>query len=167
MEKSQRLKLKQQLLEEKQKLWERLRENQHFGLFEGMNDSVGELSGYDNHPADLGTEMFERGKDLALNDAEVRRFQAIERALDRIEKGEYGKCVTCHEEIAYERLAAIPWTEYCVKHQPEAIPSVRRPIEESVLGHPEHAFADAYDGGEAWREVEQYGTSHTLDKNGS
>lgn len=31
-------------------------------------DSVGELSSYDNHPADTGTELFEREKDIALND---------------------------------------------------------------------------------------------------
>ncbi|MEM5591840.1 hypothetical protein AAHH67_09065 [Niallia circulans] len=29
-------------------------------------ESVGELSSYDNHPADLGTELFEREKDSAL-----------------------------------------------------------------------------------------------------
>ena len=35
---------------------------------EPLKESVGELSGYDNHPADLGAETFERAKDLGLKE---------------------------------------------------------------------------------------------------
>ncbi|MEG3068544.1 MAG: hypothetical protein RQM95_10115 [Syntrophaceticus schinkii] len=35
----------------------------------GLRDSINELSMYDNHPADIGTETFERSKDIGLKDA--------------------------------------------------------------------------------------------------
>ena len=33
---------------------------------ESLKESVGERTSYDNHPADLGAETFERAKDLGL-----------------------------------------------------------------------------------------------------
>ena len=34
------------------------------GLGASMTDATGELSAYDNHPGDSGSEMYERSKDL-------------------------------------------------------------------------------------------------------
>ena len=34
---------------------------------ESAQEAAGELSMYDNHPGDMGTELFEREKDMALN----------------------------------------------------------------------------------------------------
>ena len=33
-----------------------------------QREAINELSAYDNHPGDLGTETFERAKDLGLKD---------------------------------------------------------------------------------------------------
>lgn len=52
-----------------------------FDLEIAQTDSVGELSSYDNHPGDLGTELFERGKDLALVDHAERELEKINEAL--------------------------------------------------------------------------------------
>ncbi len=41
-------------------------------------------------------------------------LQAIEDALDRIEKGTYGLCRDCGEPVAEARLNAIPWTRVCI-----------------------------------------------------
>ena len=61
------IQLKQILLREKYTGKKRLEKNDEFNLQQGHpHGSVGELSSYDNHPADEGTELFERGKDLAL-----------------------------------------------------------------------------------------------------
>src|SRR5690606_9816792 len=119
MTEAQRLKLRNQLLEEKRRLEERLKKNRNFGLEQGMNDSIGELSGYDNHPGDIGTELYERGKDLALNEEDETRLKRINQALDRMERGEYGICAACGREIPVERLEAVPETAYCVEHEPE------------------------------------------------
>jgi YteA family regulatory protein len=166
---AQRSKLKDQLLQEKRRLEKRLKGNQNYGLEQGMNDSIGELSGYDNHPGDIGTELYERGKDLALNEADEERLKAIDQALVRMEEGQYGICVVCGREIPFERLEAVPETAHCVEHEPERTVSGRRPVEEQVIHPPfgEHSYDDQdrtfYDAEDAWQEVERYGTSNPPD----
>ena len=39
----------------------------------------------------------------------------VERALERIEQGTYGKCVDCGQPIPEKRLEAIPWAARDVK----------------------------------------------------
>lgn len=104
--------LRRRLLEER----ERLREQYNLiesGMGAALEDSVSELSTYDNHPADLGTEVFERSKDLALReDVRIKMLQ-IEDALKRMGEGRYGICDVCGREIPYSRLEAIPYTTMC------------------------------------------------------
>lgn len=40
-------------------------------------------------------------------------------ALQRIEDGTYGKCLTCGRPISEKRLEAVPWAAYDVAHQEE------------------------------------------------
>lgn len=165
----QQAKLKQSLLNEKKRLQKKLLDNNHYGLETGMNDSIGELSGYDNHPADVGTELFERGKDIALNEESEIQLEEVEMALVRMEEGQYGRCVVCGEEIPYERLEAVPETAYCIDHQREQDVSNRRPIEEHVTRPPfgrhfdESQERSSWDGEDAWQDVERYGTSNPPD----
>lgn len=169
MTEAQRRKLKQQLLQEKSVLERRLKENRNHGLDQSMNDSIGELSGYDNHPGDIGTELFERGKDQALNQADEHRLREIDQALVRMERGEYGICVVCGREIPVERLEVVPETAYCVEHEPERTVSESRPVEERVIHPPfgEHSYDGRnrtfYDAEDAWQDVERYGTSNPPD----
>ena len=51
---------------------------------------------------------------LKLKQTDAKILQAIEEALWRIEKGTYGICRDCGEEIASARLNAIPWTRVCI-----------------------------------------------------
>jgi RNA polymerase-binding transcription factor DksA len=46
----------------------------------------------------------------------LQGIQAINRALARIELGEYGACEVCGKESEVERLEAIPWTSVCSTH---------------------------------------------------
>ena len=59
--------LKQLLLDDQKELDDQLEGNKD-GSLEGRShrETVGELSAYDNHPADMGTELYEREKDFAL-----------------------------------------------------------------------------------------------------
>lgn len=41
----------------------------------------------------------------------------VQDALKRIEKGTYGKCVECAEDIPVARLEAVPWAPYCLQDQ--------------------------------------------------
>src|ERR1051326_5360864 len=51
---------------------------------------------------------------LKLKQTDAKILQAIEEALQRIDKGTYGVCRDCGEPIAEARLNAIPWTRVCI-----------------------------------------------------
>ena len=51
---------------------------------------------------------------LKLKQTDAKILQAIEEALERIQKGTYGVCRDCGEPIAEPRLNAIPWTRVCI-----------------------------------------------------
>nr|WP_249669740.1 TraR/DksA C4-type zinc finger protein [Polycladospora coralii] len=158
----------QELWFQKKEIEARINQNEHYGLDQGMNSAIGELSGYDNHPADIGTEMFEREKDIALQGVDKQHLNDINRALERIEAGEYGSCKICEKSIATERLEAFPTAVYCMDHQPTMHASQKsRPIEEEVMDgnmrNRDQSSYNGYDGEDAWQEVSQYGTSTPLD----
>ena len=78
-----------------------------------LKDSIGELSSYDQHAADLGQETFERGKDIALRENTRRLLDDTNRAIEAMDVGAYGICQTCGRPIDDQRLRAIPWTTQC------------------------------------------------------
>lgn len=47
----------------------------------------------------------------------IRERMAIRRAIDRIDAGEYGICLGCHDMIPARRLDSIPWAARCVDCQ--------------------------------------------------
>ncbi|MFI2858355.1 TraR/DksA C4-type zinc finger protein [Paenibacillus sp. JSM ZJ436] len=162
--------LKARLQEEKERL------EQHFRPQEGdqderlsdesLRESTGELSSADNHPGDIGTETFERSRDLAIDESLTQEQDDIENAFERMEKGTYGTCAECGQDIPYERLEAIPYTAYCVEHTPEQNRSDRRPAEEEVITTPpggagihRQQAEGKFDDAGAWDSVEQYGTA--------
>jgi len=51
---------------------------------------------------------------LKLKQTDAKILQAIEEALFRMEKGNYGICRDCGDPIAPARLEAIPWTRVCI-----------------------------------------------------
>jgi YteA family regulatory protein len=157
-----------QLLKAKQELKERLRKNDHFGKERShAHDAVGELASYDNHPADEATELYEREKDIALNEHAEKELKDIEHALEAIKNGTYGTCEICGSLIPYERLQVLPTTTFCKEHSPDQNVSHQRPLEEGVLMPPFGKFdfddrdVEAYDSEDAWQEVARYGTSDT------
>ncbi|MFX4263175.1 TraR/DksA C4-type zinc finger protein [Pelotomaculum propionicicum] len=171
MDKEMQLKFRQRLLQEREKLTGQidfLDEQGQSGLGVSMKDSVSELSTYDNHPADLGTEVFERSKDFALRDNAMITVSAIDNALERIDSGTYGACEVCGRDIAIERLEAVPSAAKCrdCKEAEEKIPHQNdRPVEEEALGVPfartfnEDTDSVGYDGEDAWQEVANYSES--------
>jgi RNA polymerase-binding transcription factor DksA len=79
--------------------------------------ATAELSLADQHPADVGTEMFEREKDYSILEQVAAEIQEVERALHRLEQGTYGICEDCGRPIASARLAARPSANLCVDDQ--------------------------------------------------
>lgn len=170
MEEMQLNHFKKRLIAEKEYLEDEIQTSNRFNLEEPLTESVQELSAYDNHPADLGSETFEREKDLALWNNSNEILQRINEAIDHLNKGIYGKCEDCGREIDLERLEAIPYTTLCIhcQHQEEDNHQSReRPIEEEVLGPPfGRTFLDdtdvvITDGEDIWQDVARYGTSES------
>ena len=79
------------------------------------SEANGDLSSMPIHMADVGSDNFEQEFTLGLMENEEETLSQIERALERIEDGEYGSCSECARVIPKMRLNAIPYTPYCVK----------------------------------------------------
>ena len=85
-----------------------------------------ELSKIDQHPAELGTETFERERDLTALAILEGELEDIDIALRRLDEGRYGVCEECGRPIGDERLAAKPWARLCIEHQAEMERSLSR-----------------------------------------
>jgi len=88
-------------------------------------DSVGEISSYDQHQADMGTETFEREKDLSILEQVEAELADVEHAIRRLDVGDYGTCEVCGQPIPDERLEAMPAARLCLAHQAQAEREVR------------------------------------------
>jgi YteA family regulatory protein len=140
-----------------------------YGFQNAMKDSTGELSSYDNHPADLASESFELDKQFALNRHQSQKLIEAKEALARMDVGDYGFCKFCGKEIDFDRLDALPTAEECIDCEEEnrkafKNKNISRPVEEDVLKTPfARTFTAgenvAYDGEDAWQDVQEYGSS--------
>jgi RNA polymerase-binding transcription factor DksA len=85
---------------------------------EALNPSGGEaesnLSHVPLHMADLGSDSYEHDNTLNLLATERQLLGEIATALERIDKGTFGKCEGCAEPIPRERLKELPYTRVCV-----------------------------------------------------
>jgi RNA polymerase-binding transcription factor DksA len=64
--------------------------------------------------ADSALTAAEQGRMLSLLRELRDELAAVERALRKFDRGTYGICERCGNEIAVERLDAIPWTPLCI-----------------------------------------------------
>lgn len=53
----------------------------------------------------------------SLSGIQRKELAQIEKALERIEDGSYGRCMSCGEEISHKRLRALPFAVHCVECQ--------------------------------------------------
>jgi DnaK suppressor protein len=67
------------------------------------------------HMAELGSDNFEQEFTLGIMEAEGDTLGLIESALERIDDGNYGRCVQCDGAIPKARLNAIPYTPVCIR----------------------------------------------------
>jgi RNA polymerase-binding transcription factor DksA len=70
------------------------------------------------HPGDIGTDLFERERDLGELDDVEQELRDIEDALRRLDEGTYGTCDVCGRPIPDERLEANPTARYDTEHEP-------------------------------------------------
>jgi DnaK suppressor protein len=79
--------------------------------------ATSELSAVDQHPADLGTETFNREADRSIAESVAAELADIDDALGRLDAGTYGCCQSCGGPIGDERLDVLPAARFCVEHE--------------------------------------------------
>lgn len=155
---------KRELMGQKNQLINHLQTNDKNKLKDGAN----ELSHYDNHPGEQGTELFEQEKEIALNEFSKQQLEEIDQALQAIEKETYGICEICGRAIQEERLLAVPATLRCQQHA-KTKHMDDRPVEEKIINpdiidrdvKSEATESAVFDGKDTWQAVEEHGSSET------
>jgi RNA polymerase-binding transcription factor DksA len=104
------------LLEERKRV---LKELGHHGDTFGPNGEAADgdtSASYSFHMADQGTDAMEREKAFLFASQEGRFLWHIDQALRRLYKSPetFGKCHQCGEDIAFERLDALPHARFCI-----------------------------------------------------
>ena len=65
-------------------------------------------------PADRATAESDRAFTLRLRDRERKLIKKIQKAIDRIDDGDFGICQECGDDISIPRLKARPMTTLCI-----------------------------------------------------
>ena len=94
------------VLEEKQAELVRMLRNRDGIVIEKSADALDEVQ--------YATE-----RELAIRslDRDSNLLRNVRGALGRIKEGSFGVCPRCEEEISPKRLAAVPWTTFCIQCQ--------------------------------------------------
>lgn len=79
-----------------------------------ITESTGDISSYSYHMADQGTDAMEREKAFLFASREGRFLYHLNQAIERIDKGEYGKCENCGKQISDDRLSVVPHARFCI-----------------------------------------------------
>lgn len=64
--------------------------------------------------AEAGSMKFEYEKELSMQQNSIDLLRKVDTALTRIERGEYGVCDSCGNDIPTARLDALPYATICV-----------------------------------------------------
>lgn len=108
--------LKTQLLEEKEDLEKNIsRIARPLDKAEGDYETNFEDIGTDKD--DNATEVDQYTGNISVEATLEKKLQEVIDALERIEKGTYGICENCNQEISIERLRANPSAKTCIKCQ--------------------------------------------------
>ena len=85
-----------------------------------QEESGGELSNVDQHSADTASEEVQRSISLSMIEQLEAELSDIERALRKLDEGNYGTCEACRNPIDAQRLEVLPATRYCLQDQAAA-----------------------------------------------
>jgi len=88
----------------------------------GARETVDEMNDEDDtfpDPNDRATLESDRNFVLRIRDRERKLIAKVEQALERVEKGTFGICEDCGEDISEGRLKARPVTTLCINCKQE------------------------------------------------
>jgi RNA polymerase-binding transcription factor DksA len=105
-------------LEARQRDIEELKRFEQDTTFQGdQSEAFDELSAYDQHPADIGTETFQRELDATILGVLNKDEAQVQAAQERQRAGTYGVCANCGRPISAERHQARPEATLCIDCQ--------------------------------------------------
>ncbi len=109
MNKRQRESFRKPLLEKKRDLSEAYNKNKTYGRLtdeEGSQDL-----------ADKASNAYTKEFLYSLSNTDREVLQKVDDALQRLDKGVFGVCVECGENLNKKRLEAVPWASHCLSCQ--------------------------------------------------
>ena len=68
---------------------------------------------------DLATISHARELFFNLQEGDLARLRSIEEAMEALDRGQYGECIRCDDDIDEKRLEVVPWATMCVRCQEE------------------------------------------------
>lgn len=134
-------------------------------LADNDNHGSSELSNYDNHPAEIASELFDKEHQMGLKNLEEHELKELDLSLKKIENGTYGTCESCGKDIDPKRLELLPQAKLCIDCAKEADNFIadikgdkkkRRPSEEQVI-HSSNLNDSAR--GEQFHDLMEYGSA--------
>jgi RNA polymerase-binding protein DksA len=108
---------REQLLAERVRLEAELQQIERRASQFDESERANQISAYEDHPADLASETFEREKDLAIGENVESTLHKVITALEKIDRGTYGTCDACGGSIKKARLKALPFATLCLECQ--------------------------------------------------
>ncbi len=66
---------------------------------------------------DLATISHDRELLYHLHESDFQQLRFVQAALKALDRGQYGDCVHCGEDINEKRLRAVPWATLCIRCQ--------------------------------------------------
>jgi DnaK suppressor protein len=100
---------RKKLLEKKDELFQTVSKTEQYGR-EADEDATQDI-------ADKAANSYTKEFLFSQSSSERTILQLVNEALDRVEKGTFGYCVACENEINQKRLEAVPWTRHCISCQ--------------------------------------------------
>jgi DnaK suppressor protein len=92
---------------------------------EGLVGQVQEAEAYSRErdseatqdPADMAANAYTKELLVSMSDNDRQLLNSIDESLERIQAGNYGKCVRCESVLPEKRLEALPWARHCMPCQ--------------------------------------------------
>jgi DnaK suppressor protein len=111
---------KKKLEEKRRELTEAYTKNRHYGR-ESDEGGTQDL-------ADKAASSYTKEFLYSLSNTERSILEEVEKAIARMDEGEYGTCMECEEKISKKRLEAVPWARFCVPCQERVEQGVREEV---------------------------------------
>jgi len=68
-------------------------------------------------PADMAANAYTKELMVSMSDNDRQLLKMIDEAVERMEGGNYGRCIRCENVLPEKRLEAVPWARFCIACQ--------------------------------------------------